>query len=90
MNDDGTISETPSPAAEIVQAVLGINPIAGSIQLTPSYTLSRHSVGVRMEPRLFPEDSSHSAILFWGEVCLTAWAQPIQLTPVLEHVKVAV
>lgn len=43
-----------------------------------------------MDPKLSPEDSSHSADLFWGEVCLTVWTQPIQLTPVLEHVKVAV
>lgn len=84
------ISETVSPTAEVVQAVPGFNPIAGSIQLTSSYTLSRHSEGVSMDPKLFPEDNSYSAVLFWGEVCLTAWAQPIQLTPVLEHVKVAV
>lgn len=84
------INETPSLAAEVVQAVPGINPVAGSIHLTSSYALSRHSVGVCMDPKLFPEDSSHSTVLFWGEVCLTAWAQSIQLTPALEDVKVAV
>lgn len=84
------ISETPSPAAEVVQAVPGTNPVPGSILLTFSYTLSRHSVGVSMDPKLFPEDNSYSALLFWGEVCLTGWAQPIQLTPVLKHVKAAV
>lgn len=83
------ISETPSPTVKVVQAVPGINPIAGSIQSTLSYTLSRHRVGVSMNPKLFPEESSHSAALFRGEVCLMAWAQPIQLTPVLQHVKVA-
>lgn len=81
------VHETSSPAAKVVQAVPEINPIAGSIQLTSSYALSRHSVRVSMDPKLFPEDSSHSAVLFLGKVW-AAWAQPIQLTLVLEHVKV--
>lgn len=37
-----------------------------------------------MDPKLLPVDSSHSAVLFWDQESLTAWAQPIQLTLVLE------
>lgn len=46
--------------------------------------MSRHGLGVSIDPKLFPVDSFHLAVLFWNWENFPVWAQPIQLTLVPE------